>query len=96
MVVSFLSLTAIILILYTHQGRPLPNWPYSMTINSMIAVFSTIMKSAILLLTVECISQSKWIWFRTDGHVLADIEIFDMASRGPWGSAHMLSRIRWK
>ena len=95
-IVSLSSLLAIILILYIHQGRPLPNWSYSMTINSMIAVFSTTMKSAMLLSTAECISQSKWIWFRADQHTLTDIEIYDTASRGPWGSLMMLVGIRWR
>ena len=95
-IISLLSLMATALILYIHQGRPLPNWPYSMTINSMIAVFSTIMKSAMLLCTAECISQSKWIWFRTKEHALTDVEIFDIASRGPWGSLHMFLKVRWR
>ena len=85
MVVGLLSLMANILILYIHQGSPLPNRPYSMTINSMIAVSSTIMKSAMLLCAAECISQSKWIWFRANEIALTDIEVYDIASRSPWG-----------
>ena len=96
MIVSLSSLMAIILILYIHRGRPLPKWPYHMTINSMIAVVSTIVKSAMLLSTAECISQPKWIWFRADQHTLTDIEIYDTASRGPWVSLMMLARIRWR
>ena len=68
-----------------HPSSPIPNRPYSMTINSLIAVFSTIMKSAMLLCAAECISQSKWIWFRANEIALTDIEVYDIASRGPWG-----------
>lgn len=32
------------------------------------------------------ISQLKWIWFSRRSQSLADVEIYDRASRGPWGS----------
>ncbi|KAI0817888.1 hypothetical protein GGR55DRAFT_622433 [Xylaria sp. FL0064] len=38
----------------------------------------------------ECISQLKWQWFSQQPRRLIDIEHFDAASRGPWGSLRFL------
>jgi len=41
------------------------------------------------------ISQSKWLWYRQDEpHPLKDIQLFDDASRGPWGAVVLLFSIR--
>lgn len=41
------------------------------------------------------ISQSKWLWYRqSEPRRLQDLELFDQASRGPWGSLELLFRLR--
>ncbi|KAI0193032.1 hypothetical protein EV127DRAFT_490277 [Xylaria flabelliformis] len=40
---------------------------------------------SLMVLIVDSISQSKWIWF-SDERPLGDLEFIDDASRGPWGS----------
>ena len=85
----------IILILYLHEGRPLPEWPLSITINSLVSVFSAIMSAAMLLTNAEIMSQGKWHWFTGERHPLKDMDVFDQASRGPWGAFKMLWSIRW-
>jgi Protein of unknown function (DUF3176) len=42
------SLMAIILILALHQNRPLPNWPFTITLNSPISIMVVILKSSML------------------------------------------------
>jgi hypothetical protein len=48
-------------------------------------------RSLLLMVLAEVISQSKWLWYRNTGAArkLFDIQIFDQASRGPWGSFKM-------
>lgn len=53
-IASFVSLLTVILLLYMHQGRPLPHWPYSITLNSFVAIFSTTLKSAMLVVSPPC------------------------------------------
>ncbi|MCJ1464051.1 hypothetical protein MMC07_002662 [Pseudocyphellaria aurata] len=97
LLVSLLALIMIFLILYLYQGRSLQDWPCAITINSVIAIFSTVMRTALLLPLAESVSQAKWDWFhRQEGQILADMEIFDRASRGPWGALRMLTGIRWR
>ncbi|MCJ1262181.1 hypothetical protein MMC22_002051 [Lobaria immixta] len=97
LLVSFLALTMIVLILYLYQGRSLLDWPYAISINSLISIFSAVMKAALFVPVAACVSQAKWDWFhRQQGHTLADMEIYDQASRGPGGALRMLTEIRWR
>ena len=47
------ALIAIIVTLRPHQNKPLPQWPYSISINSLISIYVVILKAAILLVTAE-------------------------------------------
>ena len=93
--ISILSLLCIVLVLRFHEGRPLPDWPFSITINSLVSIFSTIMGMTILVPLEECISQAKWHWFQ-EYHPLADMDMYNRGSRGPWGALRMLWVIRWR
>lgn len=48
-----LSLIAIALTLSTQQGRPLPHWPYKISVNSLVAVYTVVLKAAMLLIITE-------------------------------------------
>lgn len=89
---SFLSLIAIIIILVLHSGLPLPAWPLGITINALIAVFGVLLKAGMLVPLSEGISHLKWQWFSQGPRKLMDMEEFDAASRGPWGSFLFLFR----
>ncbi|UKZ64517.1 uncharacterized protein TrAtP1_005733 [Trichoderma atroviride] len=41
------------------------------------------------------IGQSKWLHFSSKPRRLADLETFDQASRGVWGSAMLLTTVKW-
>ena len=83
----------ILAIVYPRQGLPLPQWPYSISVNSLIAVLTVIMKAAVLLVTAEGLSQLKWQWFRRE-RPLAHLVTYDKASRGPWGSLELMLELR--
>jgi hypothetical protein len=64
-------------------------------INSAISFFAVITKLAITSAVGALISQSKWLWYRQDEpHSLKDLQIFEDASRGPWGAVALLFSIR--
>lgn len=87
------SLAAVVITIYPYEGRPLPQWPYRLTINSLISVYIVILKAAMLLVAAEGLSQLKWTWFGQH-HPLTDLLSFDNASRGPWGSLTLIWRLR--
>ncbi|KAH9234134.1 hypothetical protein K456DRAFT_1817095, partial [Colletotrichum gloeosporioides 23] len=78
-------LIAMITILAIHQRQPLPKWPDLISINSLISIFTAVFKASLIMPIAEGLGQLKWEWFRHPRY-LTDIEIFDNASRGPWGS----------
>ena len=49
--------------------------------------------AALIVPTLEALGQLKWNWFHKS-NAMWDLEIFDKASRGPWGAAMLLFRTR--
>jgi hypothetical protein len=88
-ILSAVTLAVIIITVAMTDGKPLPTWPMNVTLNSFVSFMSTLMKAAATVPVAECISQLKWLWFRKAGAV-RDIQTFDEASRGTWGSAKLL------
>ena len=95
LLISLLSLLCIFVTLRIHDGRPLPSWPLSITINAVVSLFSTVMGMTLLVPLTEGISQAKWLWFR-QYHPLSDMGVYDRGSRGPWGALEMLWIVRWR
>ncbi|KAI8949248.1 hypothetical protein F4801DRAFT_603444 [Xylaria longipes] len=86
-IVSIASTIVIVVILSVENGRALSGWHFLIAPNSLISVFSTIAKSSLLVSVASCLSQLKWIYFKHSSRPLYHFELFEEASRGPWGSA---------
>ncbi|KAF1976745.1 hypothetical protein BU23DRAFT_565431 [Bimuria novae-zelandiae CBS 107.79] len=97
---SALSMAGIVVVLYHYQHQPLPRWPLGLTLNAYISVLAKVSGAALLLPVSEALGQLKWIWFRvndsksTQSKKMWDFELFDNASRGPWGSFMLLLRTK--
>lgn len=87
------ALVAVVVTIRPYEEHPLPQWPYHLSINSLIAIYVVILKAAILLVAAEGLNQLKWRWFYQD-RPLRDLLSYDSASRGPWGSLVLLWRLR--
>jgi hypothetical protein len=92
---ALLSLAGLIATLHAHQDRPLPQWPQLVNINSIVSLFSMLIRAGVGVVLAEGISQSKWQWFRKV-RKLSDMERFDSASRGAWGSVLLIFGLRIK
>ncbi|KAI9041824.1 DUF3176 domain-containing protein [Aspergillus affinis] len=90
-VVAVAALVAIIAVLYIYDGKPIPDWPYSITLNALISMLSTVMKAALAFPITEALSQLKWSWFNR-GNKLSDLSALDAASRGAIGAFMILFR----
>lgn len=88
---SILFLVAIIVVLFKFDGRPMPDWPYGITLNALISVLSTVMKATMAFVLAESLAQLKWSWFRR-GNKLSDLALLDAASRGAMGALVVLFR----
>jgi hypothetical protein len=87
----------IVLILALYKDKRIPKWPLGLTLNACISVLSKIASAALLLPVSEALGQLKWSWFQGgNSKKMWDFEIFDNASRGPWGSLLLLVRTKGK
>lgn len=94
--VSAICMGTIIGFLIFYQNKKIPNWPSSLTLNAFIAILSKISGAALILPVSEALGQLKWSWFQGHSKTMWDFEIFDNASRGPWGSFLLLIRTKGK
>lgn len=87
--VSVICLGLIVGVLVEANGKPRDSWPLAIQPNSIIAVLTTVGKSALLVPIASCLSQLKWRLIYTRARPLSYLQTFDDASRGPWGSFMM-------
>ena len=95
-IVSILAIIVIVVILQLYDGRPLEDWSFSITLNSLVSLFAAVAKSAMLIPVGEALGQLKWLWFSRQAHTLQDFQAFDDASRGPWGAFQLILSTRAK
>ncbi|KAI1388617.1 uncharacterized protein F4822DRAFT_251625 [Hypoxylon trugodes] len=93
-IVSIIAMCLVIAILCVIYDKPASTWTWPITPNSLVAMCTTVGKSAMLVSVASCISQLKWRHFTLGPRPLDHIQAFDDASRGPWGSLSLLVRGR--
>jgi len=92
--ISFICMSLVVTILFRMDGKPLRTWTLPIQPNSLVAVFSTITKSALLVSIAECLGQLKWDYFQDRPRSVQHMQTFDEASRGPWGALVLLYKMR--
>jgi hypothetical protein len=97
---SLLCLAGIIVLAYANTGVPLAmtRRPTGLTLNATLAILSTLNKSLLLVPTSSAIMQDLWLWYSRRGagrtSKLRNLDVADLASRGPRGSISLLFRYR--
>jgi len=91
-VVSALCMCSLVVVFAIYDKQKIPQWHFGLTLNALISALAGIAKSALLVPTFEALGQLKWNWFHTQPRTMIDFEVFDSASRGPWGSLMLLTR----
>lgn len=81
--------------LYPHDGQPLPQWPFKISINSLLSVYALVFKAAMGLILTSCIGQLQWRWF-SETRPLADMLLFDNATRGADGALGLIWRQKFR
>lgn len=80
--------------LYPHNGQPLPQWPFDVSINSLLSVYTLILKASIGIILGSCIGQLQWKWFALESRPLYDMVRFDQATRDAGGALNLIWRQR--
>lgn len=89
-VIALGALAGILVVLQQFNGRALRDWPYSITINTLLSILITVIKAAVVVPLAEGISQLKWSWYKRRDQTLKDIVTFDEASRGAFGASKLV------
>jgi hypothetical protein len=61
---SALSLGGLVTTLLAHQDKPQPNWPQLITINSVVSLFSLLMRTGVSVILAEGEPHSYRSWYR--------------------------------
>lgn len=88
-ILLLVSVAAIPATLYPYDGKPSPQWPYSISINALLSIYSMILKACLGFLVTSCIGQLQWSWY-TGARPLRDIVLFHEAAHGILGSMKWL------
>lgn len=94
-ILSLACMAAVIGVLMYEDGKPLRQWGLGdnyLSPNVVVSFLGTLAKSSCLLAVAEILSQLKWLHFHKNPQNLSDIQLFDDASRGPWGAIKLVLR----
>ncbi|KAI1803519.1 hypothetical protein F4811DRAFT_328374 [Daldinia bambusicola] len=80
---------AILATLYPYDTRPLPQWPLRISVNTLLSIYSVVLKASLGFVAASCIGQLQWIWF-SQGRPIYDLVRYDNARQGAWGSLQLL------
>jgi hypothetical protein len=82
LMLSLAAIVAIFAVLRAFENHSLPGWPFNITLNTFLALFTTIANTGLIVAVLEALSQLKWIWFMKVKRPLADFQTYDEACRG--------------
>ncbi|KAG6362858.1 hypothetical protein INS49_007953 [Diaporthe citri] len=83
--------------LYPHDGQPLPQWPFKVSINSLLSIYALVFKADVGFILTSCIGQLQWAWFSaSETRPLTDMLHFDNATRGADGALGLIWRQRFR
>ncbi|OJJ88722.1 DUF3176 domain-containing protein [Aspergillus glaucus CBS 516.65] len=74
---SLIAMVAIVFVLLEYNGKSLPDWPYGITINSVLSWISQIFTTCMIGAVTSCLSQFKWIHFNEGDRSLVDMNMYD-------------------
>jgi hypothetical protein len=90
---SALTMVAIVVLLDKYNFKRQPTWK-TVSLNTVVAWLSVLAKLLVFIPLSTAIGQLKWVWFADGRRDLADLGVFDSASRGVLGSIGLLWRTK--
>ncbi|KAH6689082.1 hypothetical protein F5X68DRAFT_275074 [Plectosphaerella plurivora] len=108
LVLSAAAIVSICIVVGYFDEKPPPVWStniniptretqsVSLTINSLLAILATLGSTCAMIPVTKGLGQLKYVWFIQQDRKLADLEMFDSASRGVLGSAQLVWKLRLK
>lgn len=106
--ISAAAIASICVVVWYYDGKQQPQWKAPMkipgkdkdevvlTINSLLSILSVIGSTCAMVPVTKGLGQLKYLWFMQQDRKLADLDMFDSASRGKLGSAQLVWKLRLK
>ncbi|KAK0609395.1 hypothetical protein B0T14DRAFT_501180 [Immersiella caudata] len=91
---STICMALLLTLLIKVRNMPLEAWGLPIQPNSLISIFTTVGRTSMMVSIASCLSHLKWSHYLRRADKLDGLQLFDDASRGPWGAAEMLLHIR--
>ncbi|KAH7117632.1 hypothetical protein B0J11DRAFT_570868 [Dendryphion nanum] len=88
-----ISLITITSLLLWFRDAPVSAWKSKVQFSAIVAALAQVAQSALLVPVASCIGQMKWNLFSKTPRNTMDLEMYDMASRGPEGSVKLLLQL---
>jgi hypothetical protein len=95
LVSSAAAIGVTVAVLLYFDGRTIPHWATAgsgLSLNSILSVFSTVSRACLLVPIDQSIGQLYWLAISHSGRQLSEAELYNEASRGPYGAVKLL----WK
>ncbi|KAL7926624.1 hypothetical protein ACQKWADRAFT_328334 [Trichoderma austrokoningii] len=86
---------ALATIFWSMDNKPLSAWTSRVSLSASISILTTAYAIALMHGVGEFIGQYKWLHFKDKPRQLSELKTFDQASRGVWGSALLLTTVKW-
>lgn len=92
-VTSIVGCGLLLVLLWSIDEQSQASWPYPVAPNTLLAIISTLSRTAMMVPVASCLSQLKWRHFRIRQHRLSHLDVIDRASRGPSGSLLLIFQL---
>lgn len=91
------TLGVLIWVLKSYDGRAQPEWPYNVTVNTLVSWIGSLMRASMTFVLAVCVSQSTWMDFQSRSSSLLNLTAYESASRGPTGAFQLFRcrKTRW-
>ncbi|CEJ93566.1 hypothetical protein VHEMI09146 [[Torrubiella] hemipterigena] len=90
--VSGIALMAIIITLRQFEDASIKWWKAPISINAAVAILSALFRGLLFIPISNGLGQLKWLSVSQINQRLVDMNIYDQASRGVWGSVVLLAK----
>lgn len=86
------------------QQRPWMIGRTQLTLNTVVAIISTVIRASLLVMTAGALNQASWNWFAREpqnreqrpGRPLKDLELFGEAASSSWASLKLLYQTKFR
>ncbi|KAI0011516.1 hypothetical protein F4779DRAFT_573044 [Xylariaceae sp. FL0662B] len=87
---SAACMVSIFVVVLYFNNRSINEWHSYLSINTVLSILATALKSSTLLAAASALGQLKWAWYAHAPKSLQTFQAFDSASRGPFGAVYLL------